>query len=107
KDLSIATVGTGYTLNAAVGGSDPLGSSSFDVGAPATQLVFTQTATGVTPDGGKVPAVAVSVEDASGHVVASDNTTQVTLRFGVPAGQPGGNLYGVLTEKVSNGVAVF
>ena len=106
-DLAINAAGSGYVLDAAVGTSKPVGSAPFDVGAPATKLVFTRTASGTVPDGGNLPEIDVSVEDASGKVVTDDNTTQVTLRLAIPAGGLGGNFYGVITEPVQNGVAVF
>ena len=84
-----------------------MASTPFDVGAPATKLVFTQTASSVVPDGGNLPPIVVSVEDAAGNVVKDDNTTQVTLKLAIPAGGLGGNFYGVITEPVQDGVAVF
>src|SRR5262249_17357733 len=87
--------------------SPSVNSEPFAIGAAATKLVFTQTASGIVPDGGNLPKIIVSVEDDSNHVVKGDNTTQVTLRLAIPAGGLGGNLYGVLTEPVQDGVAVF
>ncbi len=109
KDLSIDAGGTSYALDASLEGSAPVASAPFNVGvgtAP-THLVFTQMATSIVPDGGNLPKIVVSVEDTNGHVVQDDNTTQVTIKLAIPAGGLGGNLYGVLTEPVQNGVAVF
>ncbi len=106
-NLSINADGNGYVLNASVGQATPVASTPFNVGAPATKLVFTQTASGVVPDGGNLPPIVVSVEDAAGNVVKDDNTTQVTLKLAIPAGGLGGNFYGVITEPVQDGVAVF
>ena len=109
KDLSIDAGGTSYALDASLEGSAPVASAPFNVGVGAapTHLVFTQMATSIVPDGGNLPKIVVSVEDTNGHVVQDDNTTQVTIKLAIPAGGLGGNLYGVLTEPVQNGVAVF
>ncbi len=50
-------------------------------------------------------SVAVSLEDSSGNVLTSDNTTQITLKIG--SNPAGGTLSGTLTVTVVNGVATF
>jgi endoglucanase Acf2 len=107
SDLAISAAGTGYILSASVGQSTPVNSLPFGVSARATKLVFTKTASDIVPDGGNLPEIDVSVEDVHGNVETGDNTTQVTIKLAIPAGGLGGNLYGVLTEPVQNGVAVF
>jgi len=105
---SLDIAGAGYTLTAA---SSPTYSAAtsgaFDItpGA-ATQLVFT-TQPPAASGAGAGFAVGVSVEDADGNLVASDNSTTVTLAIGT---NPGGSKLvctGGPTATVSSGVASF
>ncbi|HET6250235.1 MAG TPA: delta-60 repeat domain-containing protein [Tepidisphaeraceae bacterium] len=71
---------------------------------PASQLVFTSQPTTTVVDSPITPAVSVSVEDASGVLVNTDNST-ITLSL---AGNPGGAaLGGTLSAQAVNGVATF
>ena len=81
-------------------------SDYFEVfGVPTTATKLAITTPSDTPAGGTIsPAVRVSVEDASGSVVATDNSN-VTLAIGTnPAG---GTLSGTRTVAAVNGVATF
>jgi hypothetical protein len=106
-DLSLTVAATGYTLTAASSpATSTATSNAFDVsaGAPA-QLVFSGEPTGTSTGSAINPAVQVTVEDADGNVVDTENTTTVTVAIG---SNPGGStLGGTLTQTVQNGVATF
>ena len=106
---SIAVPGTGYTLTA----SDPTdglaavqsGPFTITAGVPA-QLVFTQEPGGGT---GGTPWISanqpkVSVEDAQGHLVTTDQST-ITLAMG--NNPSNGTLSGCSSATTVNGVATF
>ena len=105
--LSINAAGSGYTLTAS---STPTytgaTSSAFDLspGTP-TQLAFVQGPVGTVAGSDITPAITVAVEDASGNVETSDNTTQVSLAIGTNPG--GGTLTGGSPVTVSGGIATF
>lgn len=69
---------------------------------PATKLVFLHHPGPATAYDSHGSPVIVAVEDAQGQVVTTDNST-VTLS--IAAGS--GNLSGIVSARVSNGVAVF
>ena len=71
----------------------------------ATKLVFTSQPTNSLAGAAINPAVTVSEEDASGNVMTSDSTSQVTVAISNNAG--GGTLAGGDSTTVSNGVATF
>jgi hypothetical protein len=68
--------------------------------AVASKLKFTTQPVDGTA-GQTLAAVVVSVEDSSGNVIATDNTTQVTLALS------SNTLNGTLTKTAVNGVATF
>ncbi|MGA2621250.1 MAG: choice-of-anchor Q domain-containing protein, partial [Thermoguttaceae bacterium] len=76
-----------------------------DIGAvqlrPASQLAFTTQPTSAAAGASIAPAVQVSVEDASGNLVATDNSS-VTLAL-----TGGGTLGGTYIEPAAGGVATF
>jgi len=106
-NLSIDKVGS-YTLGASGGGFTAPASNSFSITlGPATQLVFsTQPSSTATAGVAFAQQPVVSVQDAGGNVVTTDNATSVTLGF------TGGDSSAVLScatnpATVSNGVATF
>jgi hypothetical protein len=106
-DLSVDKVGS-YALGASGGGLTGPSSSSFSITpGQATQLVFTTQPSSTATHGvalGQQPAV--SVEDASGNVVTTDNTTVVTL--GLAGGELGAKLTcTTVPPQVTSGVATF
>jgi hypothetical protein len=104
-DLSIARIGTGYTLTAKATGLTTATSNAFDIViGPVSQLVFTvQPAT--SPAGTTIaPAVQVSAEDVAGNTVPTF-TDNVTIAIGLNPG--GGTLSGTGTVAAVNGVATF
>ena len=105
SNLSIDKAGTGYTLTATDGTPDRRHSSSFNVtpGRPS-KVVFTTQPSNVAAGAIISPAVQVSVEDANGNVVTTDNSN-VTVAIGTNPG--GGTLGGTLTVAAVNGVATF
>jgi len=112
SNLSVNTIGTGYSLKA-LDGSLSATSGSFNVvpvGSPivvpaaATQLVFTTQPSNSVAGAGIAPAVQVSVEDAYGNVVRG-NTSSVTLALGNNPNNA--TLGGTLTVAAVNGVATF
>jgi hypothetical protein len=86
-----AFVGGGIT---AVGSTQPPDDS--------TQLVFTQEPTNTEADGVINPAITVSIEDADGNVVTTDDS-DVTIVLGSGPGA----LSGTLTVAANDGVATF
>ncbi|MDH5198273.1 MAG: Ig-like domain repeat protein, partial [Gemmatimonadota bacterium] len=104
-NLSINRVGTGYTLTAAATGLAGATSPAFDVtpGA-AAKLAFTGQPTDVIAGSNMLPAVVVTVQDASGNTATSFNDS-VTVGI---ATNPGlGTLGGTLRVAAVNGVATF
>lgn len=108
SDLSINTVGTGYTLtaNSVNVGPPPLVtaiSTPFNIGAgPATQLVFGQQPTDTSAGQYVNPAVTVLVEDAGGNVLTGDSGTVVTISVTTPCGA-----ITLEAETDSAGIATF
>ena len=70
----------------------------------ATQLVFTQEPTDVVAGSVISPPITVAVEDSSGNVVTTDDST-VTLA--IASGPTGGTLGGTLSEQAVDGIATF
>src|SRR4051794_12317472 len=80
------------------------GSDGSNVGPPASQLAFTVQPAVTTAGQVISPAVQVSIEDASGNVVASDETP-ITMAAKPSSG--GVSLGGTTTVAARNGVATF
>ena len=98
-NLSLNLPGT-YTLSATDGALTPATSPSFSILPPAARLAFT-----MLPYT-QVPIATVSVEDANGNVVASDNST-VTLSFVSTVVGNGLGTTQTFTAMAINGVATF
>src|SRR5437773_2656386 len=103
--LSIAKVGTGYTLTAAAAGLPAATSAAFNVTpGTAAKLVFTVQPSNTAAGAAITPAVQVTAEDAQGNT-ASGFTETVTGGHGA---QPvGGTLSGHTTVAASAGVATL
>src|SRR5438094_244463 len=103
--LSIAKVGTGYTLTAAAAGLPGATSAAFTVtpGA-AAKLVFTVQPSNTAAGAAITPAVQVTAQDAQGNT-ASGFTGTVTV--GHAANPVGGTLSGHTTVAASAGVATL
>jgi uncharacterized repeat protein (TIGR03803 family) len=71
---------------------------------PAAQLAFTTSPAPASAGAPLAPAITVSVEDASGNIVATDNST-VTLT--IASGPAGATLIGDVSAAAVNGVATF
>jgi streptogramin lyase len=100
--LSITKAGN-YQIQATSGSLVATTTSTFTVSAAgANQLAFGQQP-GNTIAGTTIGPVTVQVEDASGNIVATDNTTQVTASLHSGAG----TLTGTKTATAVNGVASF
>ncbi len=97
--ISLNTAGT-YTL--AVRDGSYIGAQSAGFAIVEPKLVFTRQPTNITAGGVITPAIKVSVEDASGNVVTSDDSTVTIL-----VGSGPGTLSGSLTVTVSGGAATF
>ena len=102
--LSINNAGSGYTLTASATGLSGATSTAFTVFGAGAKLVFTQQPTNVAAGSSITPAVAVSIEDAQGNVVASA-TNSVSIAIGT--NPSGGTLSGTLSVAAVNGVATF
>jgi outer membrane protein assembly factor BamB len=108
--LSINTAGNGYTLTATSTPSYTAAiSSAFNITAstagPPAKLAFVQGPTSTVAGVTITPAVQVAVEDASGNIVTSDNTDQVSLAIGT--NPTGGALTGGSAVTVVSGIATF
>jgi hypothetical protein len=102
--LTLDAAGTGYTLQASSGNLPVVTTTSFNiVAAAASQVVVTtQPPTSVTA--GSAFGLSVTIEDAFGNPVASDDTG-VSIAL---ASNPGGaTLGGTLAANAVNGVAAF
>ena len=101
------TAGAGtYALGASHSG--PVSGTSGNlviVAGAASKLAFTAQPTNTTAGMTITPAVGVSVEDSSGNLETTDNTTSVTVAIGANPGS--GTLSGTLTHPVSGGMASF
>ncbi len=79
---SINKVGTGYTLSASSGALAGATTNAFNITpGPASHLVVTTQPPGSSVAGASF-AVGISIEDSSGNVVTTDNSTAVTLAIG-------------------------
>src|SRR6184192_3360742 len=103
--LSIAKVGTGYTLTAAAAGLPAATSAAFNVTpGTAAKLVFTVQPSNTAAGAAITPAVQVTAQDAQGNT-ASGFTGTVTVGLG--ANLVGGTLSGHTTVAASAGVATL
>src|SRR6184192_3137442 len=103
--LSIAKVGTGYTLTAAAAGLPAATSATFNVTpGTAAKLVFTVQPSNTAAGAAITPAVQVTAQDALGNT-ASGFTGTVTVGLG--ANPVGGTLSGHATVAASAGVATL
>src|SRR5881409_1907841 len=103
--LSIAKVGTGYTLTAAAAGLPAATSATFNVTpGTAAKLVFTVQPSNTAAGAAITPAVQVTAQDALGNT-ASGFTGTVTVALG--ANPVGGTLSGHTTVAASAGVATL
>jgi plastocyanin len=91
-------------LAVAVGIFIACGGDDGGVGPAALQLVFTVQPSGVIAGQAILPAVQVSVEDPSGHVITSDNSP---ISLGLKSGSAGATLSGTTTVAANRGVATF
>ena len=104
SNLSINNPGTGYTLAASTAGLTGATSGSFNVFGAAAKLAFTVQPASVAAGISIAPAVAVSVEDAAGNVVATA-TNQITIAIGTNPSS--GTLSGTAQVNAVAGVATF
>ncbi len=103
--ITLDKAGIGYTLVASSDGLSGATSTAFTVVGDAAKLVFTTQPGNGTAGSALSQQPAVSVEDANGSVVTSDNSTVVTLALA--GGTAGATLGGTATATAVNGVATF
>ena len=104
SNLSINNAGTGYTLAASATGLTGATSGAFNEVGPPAKLAFTVQPGNVAAGSSITPAVAVSVEDAAGNVVATA-TNQITIAIGTNPSS--GTLSGAAQASAVAGVATF
>jgi Pro-kumamolisin, activation domain/Bacterial Ig-like domain (group 3) len=105
SNLTISVAGTGYTLTAnATGLTSAPPSAPFNVTASPAKLVFTTQPSNTNAGASIIPAVAVTIEDATGSVVTGA-TNPVTIAIGT--NPSAGTLGGTLTAIPVNGIASF
>src|SRR5207249_1397583 len=103
--LSIAKVGTGYTLTAAAAGLPAATSATFNVTpGTAAKLVFTVQPSNTAAGAAITPAVQVTAQDALGNT-ASGFTGTGTVALGT--NPTGATLAGTTTVTAAGGVATF
>jgi hypothetical protein len=106
--LSINLAGTNYTLTAT---SSPSYTAAicggFNLSGAASKLAFTAQISNGMAGTVLLTSPVVAVEDVNGNIVASDNTTQITLAITSNTGTNGAILSGVKTVTVTSGVATF
>jgi len=101
----IDKAGTGYTLAASSGVLTAATSSSFiTVAGTGNRLSVTTQPVAVTSGGLLNTQPVVSIQDAQGNTVTTDNSSQITVA--IQSGN-GGTLGGTTTVTVVNGVASF
>src|SRR6266702_3909085 len=103
-DLSINTVGTGYTLRSTATGLTGATSAGFDVRAAATKLALTVQPSLTVAGKAMTPGVQVAVQDAAGNTVTTASTV-ITITMGANAN--GVTLSGTTTRSAVNGIATF
>ncbi|MCX7175580.1 MAG: hypothetical protein NT159_16965 [Proteobacteria bacterium] len=103
SNLSINSVGTGYTLTAASSGLTGATSSAFNI-TTATKLAFFQQPSNTSASSSITPAVTVQIQDAGGTLVTTSTDT-VTVAIGNNPG--GGTLGGIQSVAAVGGVATF
>ena len=105
---SIDTVGTGYQLTATDDALTPADSTAFDIGAgSAAQLAVTTSPAGATGGTAFGTQPVVTVQDAEGNTVTTDNSTVALVITGdTPATGGPGTLTCTPTAAI-NGVASF
>src|SRR6185437_3200430 len=103
SNLSLNKAGS-YTLKAVDGTLSSATSTNFTISVAQTKVAFTTPPSGAVAGATISPAVRVSVENAAGNVVTTDNST-VTLS--IATGPAGATLGGTLSAMAVNGVATF
>lgn len=107
SDLSIDTVGTGYTLLFTATGLTSDTSSSFNITqATATKLGFSVEPSNAQAGQANSPAIKIQVQDAQGFIVSSA-TDNITLAFGTDPSGTTATLGGTLTVAAVAGEATF
>ncbi len=104
-DLEVDSAGTGFEITFSATGLTSAVSDPFGVAGPATQLGMHTQPAGARIGQPFTTQPAVEIRDASGVLVATDNTTQVTVSLS--GGPPMAVLSGTLTVTAINGVATF
>ena len=104
SNLSINSIGAGYTLVATSSGLTGATSTAFNI-TSATKLAFFQQPSNTSAASAITPAVTVQIRDASNNLVTTSTDT-VTVAIGNNAG-PGGVLSGSLSVAAVGGVATF
>ncbi len=103
----IDKAGTGYTLTASSTGLTPATSATFSIiVGPAAQLAFTAYPASPTVTT-LAPQPAVTVQDAGGNTVTSDNATAITLAIGTNPAAGTLACTGGLSKTVTAGIASF
>jgi len=105
SNLSINTIGNGYTLVATADGVAAAPTTSFDIlpGTPSMLAFSTQPTSAAS--GASLGNISVEIEDANGNLV-TNSVAPVTLTIGNNAG-PGGTLSGSVTVNAVGGIATL
>ncbi len=108
-DLGIDTAGAGFSLqfDDTLAALSNVTSATFSVAGPATQLVIVTQPSGAVAGTAFTSQPVIQIQDASGVLVATDNTTQVTVTITAGTGAAGAVLAGTTTVTAVNGVVTF
>jgi len=105
ESLSLNKTGAGYTLQVSSSGLTSATSEAFDItNSSASKLVFSSQPQ-TSEAGALMTAPVVQVQDPYGNIVASDNTTTVTIA--IQDNPSSGTLSGTLTRTATAGAASF
>lgn len=91
-----------FTVTLGYGSTSSGNNVEFQSNGQASQLVFTQQPTAIDATDNITPAITIAVENSSGNIITTDNST-VTLLLG----SGNGPLSGTLSQNAVNGIATF
>lgn len=107
-DLEIDTAGSGFVIEfTSAPVLTPVSSNAFSVAGAATQLAITTQPAGAAPGVAFTTQPVIEIRDAAGTLVATDNTTQVTVAITAGTGAAGAILGGTTMVTAVNGVVTF
>lgn len=105
-DISVDTLGIGYTLDATSAGITKDTSIAFDIAQIPTQLVITNHPSNTNNGFTISPSITIEIRDANNNLVANA-TDNVTLSFGNDSSGGNATISGTITKAAVSGIATF